>query len=313
MPHVHVSEFTDPACPFAYSAEPVRRRLEWRFGEHLTWSIRLVGLARDRAAQEAKGFDAERNAAVLRSFDDYGMPLTLADRREPAGTWDACRLVLAARSAGGEPAATLALRALRVAGLAEARPIDHPDVLSDVCEVAGLDPVATNEAARGDAVGEAFARDLDAARTPGRIAVALDHKLADVEDGWEGASGPEGRRYTCPSYVFAAGGDPADAGEATGPVGASAPRGPDVTVGEVPGFQPWAAVEAVLANVAPDLHPRPWAEDPIEVLRWAPFPLATQEVAAVLGHDDRERARAALREAGAFEHEVGTDAFWTRG
>ena len=313
MPHVHVTEFTDPACPFAYSAEPVRRRLEWRFGDQLTWTIRLVGLARDRAAQEAKGFDAERNASVLRNFDDYGMPLSLADRRELAGTWDACRLVLAARAAGGEPAATLTLRALRVAGLAEARPIDHPDVLSDVCEVAGLDPDATTETARGDEVGEAFARDLDAARSPGAAALALDHKLADVEEGWEGASGPSGRRYTCPSYVFVAGGDPADAPGAHGPIGASAPRGPDVVAGEIPGFQPWGAVEAVLANVAPDLEVRPWADDPLEVLRWAAFPLATQEVAAILGHDDRDEARTALRDAGAFEHEVGTDAFWTRG
>ena len=69
----------------------------------------------------------------------------------------------------------------------------------------------------------------------------------------------------------------------------------------------------MLANVAPDLEVRPWADDPLEVLRWAAFPLATQEVAAILGHDDRDEARTALRDAGAFEHEVGTDAFWTRG
>lgn len=313
MPAVHVTEFTDPACPFAYSAEPVRRRLEWRYGAHLAWTVRLVGLARDRAAQEAKGFDAERNASILRNFDEHGMPLTRAERREPAGTWDACRLVLAARAAGGEEAALRTLRGLRVAGLAEARPIDHPDVLSDVCELAGLDPVATTAAARDDAVGAAFASDLDAARTPGRIALALDHKLADVEDGWSGAAGPAGRRYTCPSFVFAVVGGPVDDATPDGPVGVPAPDDADLGVAEAPGFQPWASVEAVLANVAPELVPRPWAEDAAEVVRWAPFPLATQEVAAVLDLDDREEARARLRAAGAFEHEVGTDAFWTAG
>lgn len=286
MLRVRVSEFTDPACPFAYSAEPVRWRLAWRFGDQLDWTIRLVGLARDAAAQEAKGFDAVKNAEVLRHFDRYGMPLCLAERRAPAGSWDACRLVVAARAIGGG-AALRTVRALRVAGLAEARPIDHPDVLSDVCEVAGLDPVATTAAARGADVDTAFREDMEAARRPGPAALALDHKLADVEDDRE--DGP-GRRYTCPTYVFA--------------VDGAAPA-------EVPGFQPWAAVEAVLANIAPELERRPWPEDAAEVVRWAPVPLATQEIAELLGLDDRDDARSALRDAGAFEHEVGTEAFWT--
>lgn len=289
MPRVRVSEFTDPACPFAYSAEPVRWRLAWRFGDQLEWTIRLVGLARNAAAQEAKGFDAERNAAVLRHFDAYGMPLSLAERRAPAGSWDACRLVVAARAFGGD-AALRTVRALRVAGLAEARPIDHPDVLSDVCEVAGLDPIAVPAAARGADVDAAFRADLEAARRPGPAALALDHKLADVESDWDGEAGATGRRYTCPTYVFAA------EGSATA---------------EVPGFQPWAAVEAVLANLAPGLERRPWPDDAATVVRWAPVPLATEEIAQLLGLDDREDARAALRDAGAFEHEVGTEAFWT--
>lgn len=29
MADVRVTEFTDPACPWAWSAEPFRRRLEW--------------------------------------------------------------------------------------------------------------------------------------------------------------------------------------------------------------------------------------------------------------------------------------------
>jgi predicted DsbA family dithiol-disulfide isomerase len=291
VPSVRVSEFTDPACPFAYSAEPVRWKLAWRFGDQLDWTICLVGLARDAAAQEAKGFDAVTNAEVLRHFDRYGMPLSLAERRAPAGSWDACRLVIAARAHGGD-AALRTVRALRVAGLAEARPIDHPDVLSDVCEVAGLDPVAVTAAARGPEVEAAFRDDLDAARTPGPAALALDHKLADVEDDFDGAAGAAGRRYTCPSYVF---------------------QTDDGAIAEVPGFQPWAAVEAVLANVAPGLQRRAWPEDAAEVLRWAPVPLATQEIAELLGVDDRDDARSALRDAGAFEHEVGTEAFWTAG
>ena len=32
--------FTDPACPFAFSAEPVRRRLRWHYGDQLRWRTR---------------------------------------------------------------------------------------------------------------------------------------------------------------------------------------------------------------------------------------------------------------------------------
>ncbi len=295
MPRVSVVEFTDPACPFAYSAEPVRWKLAWRFGDGLDHTVRMVGLARDAAAQEAKGFDAERNAAVLRHFDRYGMPLSTAERRAPAGSWDACRLVVAARRVD-EAAAVRVLRALRVAGLAEARPIDDPDVLADVCEVAGLAPQELLARARDASTEQAFRHDLEAARSPGPAALALDHKLADVEDDWDGEAGPSGRRYTCPTFVFTVHGE-----NGTG----------DARIAEVPGFQPWAAVEAVLANLAPGLERRPWPEDVAEVLRWAPVPPATQEVAELLGLDDREEARARLRDAGAVEREVGTDAFWT--
>jgi predicted DsbA family dithiol-disulfide isomerase len=284
---VDLVEFTDPACPFAYSAEPVRWQLAWRFGDALHWRTRVVGLARDAAVQEAKGFTAERNAAVLRNFDRFGMPLTETDTRPPAGTWDACRWFVAARGTDAAGAGRL-LRALRVAGLAEARAIDHPDVLRDAARTAGLDPVRLEAIVAEEATEEAFRADLGAARTPGEIALAMDHKLADVEPDWDGEQGPSGRRYTCPSYVFTA----------------------DGRTAEVPGFQPWSTIEAVLANLAPGLERRPWPTDPVEVLRWAPVPLATQEVSALL-HEERHVAAERLRDGGAVEHRVGTDAFWT--
>ncbi|WP_210496052.1 DsbA family protein [Patulibacter sp. SYSU D01012] len=288
MPTIELTEFTDPACPFAYSAEPLRWQLAWRFGDQLRWTIRTVGLARDADAQRAKGFDAERNAAVLRHFDRYGMPLAETDRREPAGTWDACRRIVAVRehAPGGELAL---LRELRFAGLADARRIDDPAVLADAAREAGLDPDVLERWAAEPATEEAFRGDLDQARDPGPVALALDHKLADVEADWDGHAGAAGRRYTCPSYVFRHGD----------------------RVAEVPGFQPWAAVETALANLAPDLERRPWPEDPADVVAWAPVPLATQEITAVLGEDDREAVRDRLRVEGvALEFPRGSDALW---
>jgi GAF domain-containing protein len=34
---LEITLFTDPACPFAFSAEPVRQRLRWHYGEGLDW------------------------------------------------------------------------------------------------------------------------------------------------------------------------------------------------------------------------------------------------------------------------------------
>src|SRR3982750_2315322 len=41
---VCITEYTDPGCPWAYSAEPFRRRLSWLYGERLEWRVRMVGL-----------------------------------------------------------------------------------------------------------------------------------------------------------------------------------------------------------------------------------------------------------------------------
>jgi len=41
---LEISLFTDPACPFAFSAEPVRRRLRWHYGDGLVWTVRMIVL-----------------------------------------------------------------------------------------------------------------------------------------------------------------------------------------------------------------------------------------------------------------------------
>jgi hypothetical protein len=126
----------------------------------------------------------------------------------------------------------------------------------------------------------ALAADRAAARDPLPAARLLDNKLGGP---------PEERRYTCPSYVAATEG-----------------RGPAVA----PGFQPIESYEVLLANVAPGLERRDDPSGVGEVLAWAGTPLATAEVALLCGMDDGE-AREALAEAGAVEHPVGADAYWS--
>ena len=42
---VRINEFTDPGCPWAYSAEPFRRRLNWLYEGSIEWIPRMVVLA----------------------------------------------------------------------------------------------------------------------------------------------------------------------------------------------------------------------------------------------------------------------------
>ncbi|WP_320668952.1 DsbA family protein [Patulibacter defluvii] len=292
MSIVDVTTYTDPACPFAYSAEPIRWRLSWRYGDQLRWSLRLVGLSKDGASYERMGFTPERAAASLRHFDQFGQPLATVASRPVGGTWSACRAIVAVREHDGVPAAVRLLRALHVQALALAQELGAEETIAAAAADAGIDAASLAAWREDPAVERAFEADLSAARRPSPAALALDGKLAPSGDDWtgdaDGAVAP--RRYTCPSYVVAS----------------------DGRTLEAPGFHTALTIETLVANLAPQLDQRPWAEDPIEVLRWAGQPLTTQEVAAVLDlGEQRDEARERLVAGGAVERPAGNDALWT--
>ena len=76
----------------------------------------------------------------------------------------------------------------------------------------------------------------------------------------------------------------------------------------VPGFQPFAAYDVVLANLVPGVDRRDPPGSVEEVLAWAGTPLATAEVATVC-ELDRADAREQLGRV-ATERHVGADGFW---
>jgi hypothetical protein len=47
---LELTHFTDPACPFAFSAEPVRMRLRWHYGDQLVWRTRMIVLTLEAGA-----------------------------------------------------------------------------------------------------------------------------------------------------------------------------------------------------------------------------------------------------------------------
>ena len=279
MPTVVITEFTDPGCPFAFSAEPQRWRLSWLFGDGLRWSERMVGLSAERADYEAKGFTAERMAASWATLSErHGMPMSAGVKDAPAATLPACRAVVAARRHAPDRE-WLLLRRLRVLHFSGPM-LDDPGTIRTAAAEAGLDPGELEAWMAEPETEEALQEDLRLARDPSAAALALRDKLARWDGGW---------RYTCPSYELTA---------------------EDGRTFSAPGFQSALTYETALANLAPELERRDPPEDVTEVLAWAGVPLASQEVAEVCGIP-RAEARERLTAAGARERRVGTDGFWS--
>ena len=46
MADVHITEYTDPGCPWAYSAEPFRHRIDWLYEGRVVWVLDGFTVAR---------------------------------------------------------------------------------------------------------------------------------------------------------------------------------------------------------------------------------------------------------------------------
>jgi 2-hydroxychromene-2-carboxylate isomerase len=268
---LEITHFTDPACPFAFSAEPVRQRLRWHYGDALHWHHRMIVLTLEPG-------HAERLAAGADGLQRlFGMPIRGGPYARPASSEPACRAVVAARI-HAPPAHERLLRELRVRTMAGGL-LDDPQLIADAGAAAGIDPPELERWSRSATVVDALAEDVAAARAPSRAARALDHKLAGP---------PDERRYTAPSY------------EITNPR-----RGISATI---PGFNPVEAYETAIANLDPELLRRGRPGTPAEVLAGFAEPLATAEVAAI-AELELDAARGAL-EAVAEAIPAGADFYW---
>lgn len=278
MPNIQITEFTDPGCPWAWSAEPIRRRLMWRYGDQIAWRVRMIVLADSGADYEARGFTpAVLSEAYERISRAHGMPIDTSVRERMSATEPACRAVVAARLNAPDAARAL-LRALRVRNFS-GQPLDERATREEAVRDVRLDPVALEGWMQRDETQRALDADRRAARSPAPAAPAQNDRLAVAGDGW---------RDTCPSYEIV--------------------RLKDGIQLDVPGFQPYDAYEAALAKLMPDAELR----DPpsvLELLRWAGEPLATREVAVVceIEHDEARRQLGRV----ALERHLGFDGLWS--
>src|SRR3954466_1433695 len=92
--------YTDPTCPWSWSAEPAVRKLMVEFGDNVSWTYVMGGLARDYTKSPG-GSDALL-AHWLDVSDKGGMPIDPRLWREgPIGSsYPACMAVKAAAEQG---------------------------------------------------------------------------------------------------------------------------------------------------------------------------------------------------------------------
>ena len=279
MADVCITEFTDPGCPWAWSAEPFRRRLTWLYGDRLEWRSRMVVLAERPEQYLEKGFTPERQAqAFAKIAREHEMPIDTSERPRMASTLPACRAIVAARLHAPDRMRAL-LRRLRVRHFAGDL-LDEAETVDAAAAEAGLDAGTLHGWMAGDDVELALREDMAAAREPMPAARVLDDKLAN----WSG-----GRRYTCPSYEIV--------------------RVSDGVRIAVPGFQPFGVYDVITANLVPGLDRREPPSSVDEVLAWTGTPLASKEVAVVCDISLSE-AREQLGRV-ADERHLGFDGLWT--
>jgi protein-disulfide isomerase-like protein with CxxC motif len=281
--------YTDPACPWAYSALPALRALEWRYSDQLAWHLVMIGLREDATGLAERGYSPAR--AVLghiRFRDRYGMPFAGAPKERLAGTGRGCRAVVAARllDPGSE---WRVLRALQLGNFTTPLLLDDAESIRLALRaVPGIDADTIADRVDDDEVVDSYERDLAEARTAAGTAAEAQGKTSTSD-------GPV--RFTAPSIVFEQDGRQLVAG----------------------GWQPLLAYEVLIANLDPSIRPTPPPETPEPLFRRFPDGLTTAEVAACLadGPDpvpDPEAAEQALLQLVADGEIVrlplGQDALW---
>jgi protein-disulfide isomerase-like protein with CxxC motif len=244
--------YTDAGCPWAYSANPALRVLEWRFREQLRWRLVMIGLREEPSESAIRTFDGERALARWRVFEErYGMPFGTTAKSRAAGTGRGCRAVVAAGMLESGSEWTV-FRALQFANFTSSLYLDDAQSIRDALgSVPGVDADAI--AVRLDDVDvlEEYERHRVDARSAGGTPAEAQDKTATSD---------RLVRFTAPSIEFRRGDDTAVAG----------------------GWQPLLAYDTLLANFAPGLERTPPPESPAPLLEHFGYGLTTAEVALLL-------------------------------
>jgi len=287
VPAIALTHFSDPGCPWAYSASPAHAVLRWRYGVQLDWRLVTIGLSEDPASYVERGYTPTRMALGNLHFRRYGMPFTSEPRARIAATARACRAVVAARLLDSEREHDV-FRALQFGWFTTTLVLDEDaDIAVALERVDGLDVAAIVAAIDDERTIAAYEADTSETRTAQGSPTQFQGKARQTD-------GPV--RYSAPSVVFESAGRRVEAG----------------------GFQPVEAYDVLIANLDPTLAREEPPDEPLAALERFPAGLVTQEVAAIMAHNNQSpdrlvahRALIELAGAGAVRRTpLGEDALW---
>jgi putative protein-disulfide isomerase len=167
---VRVRYYTDPACPWSWSLEPVVRRLMVEFGDELSWTYVMGGLARD-FSDSAGGGNAEAVyprliSHWLDSADVGGMPLDPRIWTEGPirSTYPACMAAKAAADQADDGGYAY-LRVVREGLFCFRRKLDTTEALVEAAREAHLNVERFRIDLASNATVEAFGNDLEERRS----------------------------------------------------------------------------------------------------------------------------------------------------
>ncbi len=282
-----VTLYSDPLCPWAYSANPAFRALEWRYGDQLDWRLVLIGLSESYEQNVARGATPLRSAQGYLRYRRFGMPIAPAPRARVIASSRACRAAVAARlvAPGSEWGV---FRALQFAAFTTPLLLDDDaDLVRALEGVPGIEPQEIVSRVDDPEVTAAYESDRAEARSAAGSAAELQGKTSTSD-------GPV--RFTAPSVTLAVNGRHLVAG----------------------GWQPLAAYDVCVANLAPEIERRAQPEDVAAALAEFPAGLTTYEVATVMAAANDEpdgpgTERSLLElvaEGRARRAPLGDDALW---
>jgi predicted DsbA family dithiol-disulfide isomerase len=275
---VKVTLYTDPGCPFGFNAQRQELQLMWHYGHAVDVVRRMIVLAERSSSFEALGLTPELVAGNRQRLATlYGVPMGAEPVTHVAATIDACRAYVGARTHAPDRALAL-LRGLRRRAHSDQQPLDDIETIRAAADAVGIAAGSIESWLADGEVEAALRADMAATRDPLPEALALPHKLSKSDGGL---------RYSTSSAVF---------------------EHEDRRV-VAAGFQPFAVYEVAVASVAPQIERRDAPEAVEEILAWAPYTLATAEVAELRG-TDIDQARTELERAGARFTPSASDGYW---
>lgn len=187
---IRVEYFSDPGCPWSWATEPKLRKLIVEFGDSLSWTYVMGGLAREYSSPSEY---PELVNEWLEVADAGAMPLDprLWSEGPIGSTYPACMAVKAAAEQAADGGYAY-LRALREGLFCFRRKLDGAEALVEEARRVRLDVERFRVDLGSHATVEAFGADLERAR-----AVSDD---ARARGGVKHGDGFE--RYSFPTMIF---------------------------------------------------------------------------------------------------------------